>query len=126
MSHLRENYGFKIPDGGSGGRGGDVYFQASERLSNLYELRRAHFKGNNGKSGKGQKRHGADGKDIRYNVPIGTEVFQIKRNVKSSQLSKVTGTEYFEKIADLDEEDQEVRVAKGGRGGVGNFQDKSL
>ena len=53
VSHHRENYGFKVPDGGSGGKGGDVCFQASDRLSNLYELRRAHFKGNSGKSGKG-------------------------------------------------------------------------
>ena len=53
VSYQRENYGFKVPDGGSGGDGGDVYFQSSSRLSNLYELRRAHFKGNNGKPGKG-------------------------------------------------------------------------
>jgi GTPase involved in cell partitioning and DNA repair len=52
VSWLRENYGTKVADGGSGGKGGDVYFSASERLSNLYELRRAHFKGNNGKPGK--------------------------------------------------------------------------
>lgn len=43
VSWYRENYGTKLPDGGTGGRGGDVYFRASERLSNLYELRRAHF-----------------------------------------------------------------------------------
>ena len=75
ISHARENYGFKIADGGNGGKGGDVYFQASERLSNLYELRRAHFKGNNGKSGKGQKRNGPIGRDINYTVPVGTEIF---------------------------------------------------
>ena len=52
VSYARENYGFKLPDGGSGGKGGDVYFKATSRLANLYELRRAHFKGNNGKPGK--------------------------------------------------------------------------
>ena len=55
VSFARENYGFKIPDGGSGGDGGDVYFQSTARLANLYELRRAHFKGNGGRPGKGLK-----------------------------------------------------------------------
>jgi GTPase involved in cell partitioning and DNA repair len=41
-----------IPDGGSGGQGGDVYFRATARLSSLYDLRRAHFQGNNGKAGR--------------------------------------------------------------------------
>ena len=53
VSYDRENYGFKLPDGGAGGDGGDVYFKSTSRLSSLYELRRAHFKGNNGKPGKG-------------------------------------------------------------------------
>jgi GTPase involved in cell partitioning and DNA repair len=44
----------------------------------LYELRRAHFKGNNGKPGKGEKNDGTDGKDIHYTVPLGTEVFEVK------------------------------------------------
>lgn len=41
----------EIPDGGEGGNGGDVYFRSTERLSSLYDLRRAHFYGNNGKYG---------------------------------------------------------------------------
>lgn len=40
-----------VPDGGDGGDGGDVYFRSTGRLSSLYDLRRAHFFGNNGKSG---------------------------------------------------------------------------
>lgn len=79
ISFNRENYGSQIPDGGSGGKGGNVYFQASDRLSNLYELRRAHFKGNNGKLGKSGKRNGTDGKDIRYTIPVGTEIFEVKQ-----------------------------------------------
>jgi GTP-binding protein len=43
------------PDGGSGGKGGDVYFKASEKMTSLYDLRRAHFLGNNGKGGKVSK-----------------------------------------------------------------------
>ena len=83
VSHQRENYGFKIPDGGSGGHGGDVYFKATSRLNNLYDLRRAHFKGNKGKPGRGQKMNGNDGRAIQYSVPVGTEVYEIKRNVSS-------------------------------------------
>lgn len=79
ISYSRENYGSKIPDGGSGGKGGDVYFRASARLQNLYELRRAHFKGNSGDSGKGDKNNGTDAKDIRYTVPLGTEIYEVKK-----------------------------------------------
>ena len=84
VSYQRENYGFKLPDGGSGGDGGDVFFKATSRLSNLYELRRAHFKGNTGKPGRGQKMHGTHGRDIQYSVPIGTEIFEVKRSSSSS------------------------------------------
>jgi GTPase len=97
LSYRQENYGSKLPDGGSGGKGGSVFFQASNRLSNLYELRRAHFKGNHGKHGKGQQRHGMDGRDIRFSVPVGTEVHKIK--------TKMVGDSFVEektKIADLD------------------------
>lgn len=54
----RANYGSRVPDGGSGGHGGSVYFRSTGRVTSLHDLRRAHFKGNPGKSGKGQKRHG--------------------------------------------------------------------
>ena len=45
------NYLLEVPDGGDGGDGGDVYFRSTGRLSSLYDLRRAHFYGNNGKYG---------------------------------------------------------------------------
>jgi len=62
MAFSRENYGssifdivienpIEVPDGGDGGDGGDVYFRSSGRLSSLYDLRRAHFYGNDGKYG---------------------------------------------------------------------------
>ena len=50
----KENYLAKVPDGGSGGNGGDVYFKSSGRITSLHDLRRAHFKGNHGRQGKGQ------------------------------------------------------------------------
>jgi GTPase involved in cell partitioning and DNA repair len=49
LVHLLTTLG--IPDGGDGGLGGDVYFRSTGRLSSLYDLRRAHFYGNNGRSG---------------------------------------------------------------------------
>lgn len=104
VSHCRENYGFKLPDGGSGGHGGDVYFKATTRLNNLYELRRAHFKGNNGKPGKAMKANGTDGRDIEYSVPLGTEIFEIKRNTKKQSLQAIGKNEVKIKIGDLDNE----------------------
>ena len=53
VAFSRENYGPRVPDGGCGGHGGTVYFSATSRLTSLYELRRAHFKGNPGQRGKG-------------------------------------------------------------------------
>ena len=54
----KENYMAKVPDGGSGGHGGAVIFKANQRITSLHDLRRAHFKGNNGKQGKGKQRNG--------------------------------------------------------------------
>jgi GTPase involved in cell partitioning and DNA repair len=45
----------------------------------LYELRRAHFKGNPGKPGKGEKNNGTDAKDVRFTVPLGTEIYEVKK-----------------------------------------------
>ena len=69
----------------------------------MHELRRAHFKGNSGKHGKGQKRGGSDGKNIMYNVPIGTEIFKIKKTEDADDPDCIV--EQLAKVADLDEED---------------------
>ena len=71
--------------------------------------------------------NGTDGKDIHYSVPVGTEIFEIKRNVKSKEHALAMGTgrdEIKVKIGDLDREDQKIRMAKGGNSGVGNYKDK--
>lgn len=65
-SFNRENYQSRIPDGGSGGDGGDVFFKANSRLNSLHDLRRAHFKGNNGKPGRSGSRHGLKASPIYY------------------------------------------------------------
>jgi GTPase len=94
------------PDGGDGGKGGDVLFEATAALSTLLELRcRPHLKAEKGKNGMGKDRHGASGKDLKIFVPIGT----IIRDVESDEL-----------LADLTEPGEPFVLFKGGRGGQGN------
>ena len=75
IAFSRENYGNAIPDGGTGGDGGSVWFEATPKMNSLFDLRRAHFKGNPGKPGKGQKRNGLTSKNVLYSVPQGTEIW---------------------------------------------------
>jgi len=59
-------------------------------------------------------------------VPLGTEIFEVKRNVGTKKLAKGphSGSDIKIKICDLDEEGQKVRIVKGGAGGLGNYKDK--
>ncbi len=94
------------PNGGDGGKGGDVLFEATAALSTLLELRcRPHLKAEKGKNGMGKDRHGAYGKDLKILVPVGT----IVRDAESDEL-----------LADLTETGNPVVLLKGGRGGQGN------
>ncbi|GAC1378208.1 MAG: GTPase ObgE [Ktedonobacteraceae bacterium] len=94
------------PDGGDGGRGGSVYLEATTNANTLIDYRyRHHFKASAGGPGVRQKMHGAKGEDIVLPVPCGT----IVRDADTNEL-----------IADLVEEKQQVMVARGGRGGLGN------
>jgi GTPase len=97
---------FGGPDGGDGGKGGSVYIEATTDLNTLVDYRyRQHFKATPGEAGARQKMHGAAGDDTTLNVPCGTVV----RDGESGEL-----------IADLVEAGQNVMVARGGRGGLGN------
>jgi GTP-binding protein len=107
VSFRREKYIPKGgPDGGDGGNGGDVIIRATRRLRTLsdYSLRK-HFKAQNGRPGKGKDQTGKDGKDVILEVPLGTIIYD---------------QESGELLADLIQEDQEVFVIPGGRGGKGN------
>src|ERR1700740_1447728 len=65
------------PDGGDGGRGGDVWVEAVEGLNTLIDYRyQQHFKGKTGVHGMGRQMHGADGEDVVLRVPAGTQVFE--------------------------------------------------
>jgi GTP-binding protein len=93
------------PDGGDGGRGGDVVIEADEGVTTLAHLRnRRHFKAEPGKSGAGVHRHGANGKLIVIKVPVGTSIHE----------------EDGALLWDLDRSGMSVVAAEGGAGGKGN------
>ncbi|HEX5772983.1 MAG TPA: GTPase ObgE [Geomobilimonas sp.] len=94
------------PDGGDGGKGGDIIIQASSGLSTLLDLRqRPHQKAKRGGNGMGKDRHGAYGESLKILVPVGTVI-------KDAETDEI--------LADLTEPEQTVVLLKGGRGGQGN------
>lgn len=99
------------PDGGDGGRGGDVIVRADRGVSSLIDYRfKHHFKATRGTHGKGSKMHGANGDDLVLSVPVGTVVREY------DEQSRQTG----EIIADLIHDGEQIVVASGGIGGRGN------
>lgn len=105
----REKYiPFGGPDGGDGGDGGDVIFKVNPQLSTLSDFARLrYFKAEAGVPGSGKRKHGRNGQDLILQVPQGTEIFNLVENKE-------------EKIADLTGKNDEILIAKGGRGGLGN------
>jgi GTPase len=94
------------PNGGDGGKGGDLIVEVSTRLSTLYDLRlHPHQRAQRGKNGMGSDRHGAGGEDLIMQVPLGTII-------KDAETGEI--------IADLTEPGQRLLLLKGGRGGQGN------
>src|SRR5277367_498569 len=107
VSFRREKFvEFGGPDGGDGGRGGDVVVECAGGLNTLIDFRyQQHFKAKTGIHGMGKNRAGGRGADAVLKVPAGTQVFE-------------EGSE--ELIADLRREGERVVIAKGGNGGFGN------
>lgn len=107
ISFRREKYvAAGGPDGGDGGKGGDIYFEVSPNMNTLVDFRyKKKFKAENGKNGEGGHRYGKSGEDLVVKVPIGTIV-------KDSETGRV--------IADLSEPNQKQLILSGGRGGKGN------
>ncbi len=94
------------PDGGDGGKGGDVIIKANKNVNTLnFFVHHHHFFAENGENGKSRNKHGRKGKDTIIEVPVGTLV--IDRDTKRV-------------IADLNKDGKSVIVAKGGNGGRGN------
>lgn len=94
------------PDGGDGGKGGDIYFEVNPDSNTLIDFRyKKKFKAENGNNGEGAHKSGKSGEDLYIKVPIGTIV-------KDAETGEV--------LADLSEKDQKALVLRGGRGGKGN------
>jgi len=99
------------PDGGDGGRGGDVWVEVVDGLNTLIDFRyQQHFFAKSGQPGMGKQRTGKDGDDIVLRVPAGTEILEEDQETL---------------IADLDTLGQRLCIAKGGNGGFGNLHFKS-
>lgn len=107
MAYRREKYiPMGGPYGGNGGKGSDIIFKADEGLKTLIDLRyQKRIKGNNGSNGEGKNKNGSNSDDIIIKVPIGSTIRDADTNVI---------------IADLTQNNEEVIVAYGGRGGRGN------
>ena len=110
VSFRREKFvPFGGPDGGDGGDGGDVVLMADLSVSSLRSFRRRGlYKAGNGEDGKGKKQHGKRGADLLLKVPVGTIALD-KARISGEAL-----------IADCEEPGQQVVVARGGEGGLGN------
>ncbi len=94
------------PDGGNGGRGGDIYFVAQNNLNTLYNFKfKTKFKANDGERGEKKMCSGGNGEDLYIEVPCGTII-------KDSYTGKI--------LADLTEENKPVKILRGGNGGRGN------
>ncbi len=111
-SFRREAYvEFGGPDGGDGGRGGDVWAEAVEGLNTLIDYRyQQHFRAERGMHGMGKNRTGRSGEDIVLKLPVGTQIFEDDQETL---------------VADLTEIGQRVMLAEGGSGGWGNARFKT-
>jgi GTPase len=112
VSFRREKFiEFGGPNGGDGGKGGDVIVEAVNGLNTLIDYRyQQHFRAKNGGAGMGKDRHGASGDDILLKVPAGTQVYEEDGKTL---------------LADLTQVGQRAVVARGGNGGFGNAYFKS-
>ncbi len=111
VSFRREKYiAYGGPNGGDGGRGGDVIFRCVKNLNTLIDFRyQQHFKAQNGESGRSRSKDGKYGKSLIIDVPFATQIFDLDGSL----------------LVDMIEEGQEFTVLKGGKGGLGNANFKS-
>src|SRR6188472_1107614 len=102
---------FGGPDGGDGGKGGDIVLEAAHNLNTLIDYRyRQHFRAQNGRGGAGANRTGAGGRELVLTVPVGTQVFDDDKETV---------------LADLTRPGQRVVLLRGGDGGFGNAHYKT-
>ncbi len=128
------------PDGGDGGKGGSIWLVADSNFNTLkFFAGKDKFEAGNGKRGMRARRHGEDGEDIVLKVPVGTVVSALRLSGSSHRSRSAQGDKLDLKslsslskedvktkvITDLDEVGRKVCVARGGRGGRGNWHFKS-
>ncbi|MFC2020753.1 GTPase ObgE [Chloroflexota bacterium] len=111
VSFRREKYvPFGGPDGGDGGDGGDVVIMADPSIDSLRMFKqKGLYRAGKGETGRGQKKHGKNGKDMVLRVPVGTMALDENRAVDESL------------VADCAQPGQRVVIARGGKGGLGNI-----
>ena len=111
-SFRREKYiPFGGPDGGDGGKGGDIYFKVNANLNTLIDFQNKKlFNAKNGQRGAGKNKFGAAGEDLIIRVPLGTVIYDDLTN---------------EELIDCNEKSGRYLIAKGGDGGLGNAKFKS-
>ncbi len=112
VSFRREKYVPKGgPDGGDGGKGGDIIIQADRNLITLMDFKyKSIYKSEDGANGMGAKKSGKDGKDLILKVPVGT-------TIKEKESGEI--------LADLTKDKEQIVIVRGGRGGRGNTHFKS-
>jgi GTP-binding protein len=94
------------PDGGDGGKGGDVYFQTDTKVDTLLDFAgKHHWRAGNGKAGQGSNKHGSDGQDLVIKVPPGTVIYDEDLDLM---------------LKDMEHPDMKIMVCKAGIGGKGN------
>ncbi len=100
------------PDGGDGGKGGDVIFRGTNRLMSLYDFRlHRHYFAKNGEGGMGRDRYGKAADDLYVELPVGTLLYEVTEHEDGTTSEKL--------IADLVEDGTEVVICEGGKGGRG-------
>ena len=111
-SFRREKYiEFGGPNGGDGGKGGNIIFKVDDNLNTLIDFRyQQHFKAKKGENGRGKNQTGANGSNMVIKVPPGTEIYNEDKTVLLTDLTKI---------------DEEYILLKGGNGGLGNNHFKS-
>ncbi len=106
------------PDGGDGGKGGDVSFRGSDKLMTLYDFRlKRNYASKNGLPGMGKDRYGRTADDLVVDLPVGTLIYEITEDENQET--------HEELIADLVDHGHEVLICQGGDGGRGNIHFKT-
>ena len=128
VSFRREKYEeYGGPDGGNGGKGGDIIFEAVQGLNTLIDFRYTqHFKAQRGTPGMGKNRYGAGGKDLIIQVPVGTQILSDPKPIEGSEDEDgIPDYEDQDILADFTEVGQRVTFLRGGDGGRGNMSYKT-